>query len=379
VLVVDDEPSIRTALSRLLQQDGHLVDTAGSAEEALERFRAGGFDVVVSDIVLPGMDGIELMRQIRGTDADVPVIVVTGGPRLETAIEAVRFGALRYLVKPLEPTELKSVVREAVSLQTVARIKRQALALLDESHRYMGDRAALEVAFVRTLGSVEMFFQPIVRWSSRELWAYEALMRSFEPELPTPDAVIDAAERLGWVERMSRALRALSAAAVNALPEESLLFVNLHALDLRDPDLLDAHTPLAAVAGRVVLEITERQSLGDLDQVRSNVGRLKDRGFRVAIDDFGAGHAGLTSFAVLEPDIIKLDMGLVRDIDRIDTKRKLVASMIGVCRDLGVQIIAEGVERRGELDALVDLGCDVFQGYLFARPGRAFPAVDWPG
>jgi EAL domain-containing protein (putative c-di-GMP-specific phosphodiesterase class I) len=99
--------------------------------------------------------------------------------------------------------------------------------------------------------------------------------------------------------------------------------------------------------------------------------------FRVAIDDLGAGYAGLTSFATLDPDFVKLDMSLVRDIHRNHTKERVVRSMAAVCRELGMLVVAEGVESPQERDLLVALGCDFLQGYLLAKPGRPFPTFAW--
>ena len=86
------------------------------------------------------------------------------------------------------------------------------------------------------------------------------------------------------------------------------------------------------------------------------------------MDDLGAGYAGLSSFAALEPDVVKLDISLVRDVDREPVKRKLVGSLAALCRDLRVTVLAEGVETAGERDVLVELGCEWLQGYLFGRP-----------
>jgi EAL domain-containing protein (putative c-di-GMP-specific phosphodiesterase class I) len=109
----------------------------------------------------------------------------------------------------------------------------------------------------------------------------------------------------------------------------------------------------------------------------SKVEQLREMGFRIAIDDLGAGYAGLTSFAMLEPEFVKLDMSLVRDIHKNDTKRRLVSSMTSLCKEMGMIVVAEGVETSEERAALVDIGCDLLQGYLLARPGKAFPDFTW--
>jgi len=95
-------------------------------------------------------------------------------------------------------------------------------------------------------------------------------------------------------------------------------------------------------------------------------------GYRIAVDDLGAGYAGLTSFAQLEPHIVKLDMSLVRNVHEAPTKRKLIQSIVALCRDLGIEPVGEGVETAAERDVLEQLGCTLLQGYLFGKPEREF-------
>jgi EAL domain-containing protein (putative c-di-GMP-specific phosphodiesterase class I) len=151
--------------------------------------------------------------------------------------------------------------------------------------------------------------------------------------------------------------------------------VNLHTSDLLDPDLRSPDAALSRIAKRVVLEITERASLDKVKDLRPRIAALREMGFRIAVDDLGAGYAGLTTFALLEPEIVKLDMTLVRDIHKSATKQKLVKSMSDLCKDMGMLVVGEGVETLEERDALVVLGCDLVQGYFFAKPGKPFPAV----
>jgi EAL domain-containing protein (putative c-di-GMP-specific phosphodiesterase class I) len=205
------------------------------------------------------------------------------------------------------------------------------------------------------------------------VFAYEALMRSSDEMLSTPTAVLDAAERLGRLHELGRHMRGLAVAPIETLPAEVLLFVNLHPIDLLDDRLFDRTAPLSMAAERVVLEITERASLDRIPNVRDRIGSLKQMGFRIALDDLGAGYGGLTSFTTLEPHIVKLDIGLVRGLPQEPTKQTLVKTMIQMCADLRVVLTAEGIETSEERDALVTAGCDLMQGYLFARPGPPFP------
>src|SRR5262245_53498154 len=101
VLLVDDEESIRAVFGSILEEAGLEVVTASNAQDALEHVRADKWDVIVSDIQMPKMNGIELLRKVREVDLDVPVVLMTGGPTLDTAIEAMEYGAFRYLRKPM--------------------------------------------------------------------------------------------------------------------------------------------------------------------------------------------------------------------------------------------------------------------------------------
>jgi EAL domain-containing protein (putative c-di-GMP-specific phosphodiesterase class I) len=95
---------------------------------------------------------------------------------------------------------------------------------------------------------------------------------------------------------------------------------------------------------------------------------LRALGFRIAIDDLGAGYAGLTSFAILEPEVVKLDMSLVRGVNDEPIKRRLVSSMVTLCKELGILVVAEGIETEAERETLASVGCDLLQGFLLGRP-----------
>jgi len=372
ILLVDDEPTITRGYSRTLVDAGFDVEVANSGIEAQALVRKRSFDAIVSDIAMPGMNGLELLRGVREFDLDVPVIMMTGGPAVESAVKAMEYGALRYLIKPVEPSQLEEVVARAVRLNQMARVRREAMEQYRAGGHQLGDRAALEARFANALELVWIAYQPIVSWSDRSLFAYEALVRSDEPTLRNPGDLFDAAERLNRVHDLGRIIRARVAESIPKLAHGHV-FVNVHTADLEDLTLFASDSPLSAFASRVVLEITERAALDKIDDLMARVARLRGMGFRIAVDDLGAGYAGLTSFAQLEPEVVKVDMSLVRGVDRSPTKQKLLGSIISLCRDLQIQIIAEGIETEFERDTLIRLGGDLCQGYLFAKPGRPFP------
>ncbi len=377
VLLVDDDESVRRSLTRLLSAGGYQVVAAASGALALAEIERRSFDVILSDIQMPGMSGVELLSQVRARDLDVPLILMTGNPTLETAIGAISLGVLQYLVKPTPNEELLKVVGRASQLHRMALMKREAFKLLGEANLQAGDRAGLQVNFNRALDSMWMAFQPIVDPGTKKIFGYEALMRTKEASLPHPGAVLEAAERLDQLPALGRRVRALSAEAFEAVPSATaLLFVNLHTRDLLDPTLYEEKSPLTRIASRVALEITERAAIDDVKDIQTRVMRLRARGFKIAIDDLGAGYAGLSSFAALQPEIVKLDMSLIRDVHRSDVRRRLIGSMTSLCKDMGMQVIAEGIEVGEERDVVSACGCQLFQGYLFARPGLPFPGVE---
>lgn len=318
-LVVDDDEALLRAHARALTKGGYQVETAADGKAAARALHGADFDVVLSDIDMPGMNGIQLLAQVRARDLDLPVVLITGTPSVDTAIQAMEQGPLRYLVKPVEMTALVAVAGDAVRLHGIAKAKRLALDLAGGVDRFVGDRAGLTASFERAMESLHIAYQPIIAWGAKRVYAYEALLRSREPSLPHPGAALDAAERLGRVHELGRLIRAMAVNPPEPLASDTLLFLNLHPSDLLDDELFRQDGLLAAIATHVVLEITERASLDGIRDVRSRVAALRKLGFRIAVDDLGAGYAGLTSFTLLEPDIVKLDMALF--VTSIDSRR----------------------------------------------------------
>ncbi len=370
VLLVDDDPALLRSFTRSLRHAGFAVHPVESAEEAFKVFARGRIDVIVSDISMPHMSGVEMMDSIRQHDEDLPVVLMTGRPSVESAIQAMDSGAMRYLLKPVDRKELVSVVTSAVRRRRTAMLQKAALAALEELHpNSLSDMAR---RFQAALDAVYMVYQPIIRWSSRAVHGYEALVRSSEPSIPHPGALFDAAEQLSRTQDLARVIRAKTPTPLISQPDRGLLFYNLHVRDLDDETLYREDSPLAMMADRVVLEITERAALDEVKDVAERVGRLRNLGYSIAVDDLGAGYAGLNSLAQLEPDVVKLDMTLVRDVHQSATKQKLIRSIVALCHDMKIEVVAEGVENEEERDCVVDLGCDLLQGYFFARPAAPF-------
>lgn len=373
ILVVDDDEHVLTLHELVLNEHGYQVETAANGVAAMQALQRLSFDVILSDIDMPQMNGIQLVAQVRTQDFDVPIILLTGRPSVDTAMQAVEHGALRYLLKPIAAAELVGVIADAVRLHRIAKAKRQALELAGGVDRFIGDHAGLVASLGRAMDTLHMAYQPIVSWSDRSVFAYEALLRSREASLPHPMAILDAAERLGRLQDLGRSIRQTAIEPVERLPDGVALFVNLNPMDLLDDRLFATDSSLADVAPRIVLEITERAPLERVRDIRRRIASLREMGFRIALDDLGAGYAGLTSFTLLEPEIVKLDMALIRNLDQQPAKQTLVKTMISMCKELGITVTAEGIETREERDKLICLGCDLMQGYLFSKPAEAFP------
>ena len=373
VLVVDDDPAIQRVCARVLRGEGWDVTIADDGNAAVQALADANqqFDCVLSDVHMPGMDGFELVAAVRQRDDDIPVLLMTGDPSLDGAVKAIETGAVSYISKPFAHEALASAVARAARRHGVARMRRRAESY---SGALTGDVRDLEQRFSRALERSWMAFQPIIDVARREVFAYEALLRTDEESLRRTDIFLATAERLGRVLELGRTVRRNVAAAIPDAPPDVLIFVNLHGLELDDEELFSPSMPLTRHSDRVVLEITERTGL-DPAAGPTRVAMLRKLGYRIAVDDLGAGYAALGALASLEPEVVKLDMSLVRDIDRQATKRRVVAAIATLCRELGGRVVAEGVETASERDTIIGSGIELLQGYLYAKPARGFADV----
>ncbi|MGE0869930.1 MAG: EAL domain-containing protein [Kofleriaceae bacterium] len=369
VLVVDDDPTLRRLCARVLSSEGWEVVIYDHASHAIEAVRDRGeqYDCIVSDVWMPGVTGFDLVAELRRHDDELPVLLMTGEPSLSGAMKAIDMGAVSYLAKPFDHEALAAAVARAARKHGVARMRRRA-----ESYaRFSEDRALLSKRLDGALSKLWMAFQPIVDVAGRRVYAYEALLRTDEESLRRPDLVIAAAERLDRIHELGRIVRASVAKVATQAPSDALIFVNVHGLELIDEELFSPSAPLTEFASRVVLEITERIGI-DAVAAPARVAMLRRLGFRIAVDDLGAGYAALGALATLEPDIVKLDMSLVRDVDTKPKKRSIMSAIATLCRELGSQVVAEGVETRGEQTTCTGVGVNLLQGYVFAKPSREF-------
>jgi len=370
ILIVDDDRAFMSACVRMLGSWGYSVVQVSSGEEAINTLRSTPIDLILCDINLPGLSGVEVLRAVRSRNKDVPFILMTGGPDVETARLAVEWGAQNYLIKPLVIPQLKEILQRSIEAYRFVCSQRP---ILDVSERMVLETQVLREQFDRSVAGLWMAFQPIVSWSQKSVVAYEALLRTSDPMLSLPTDILKVAEHLGEIHNLGHKTRAMIAGVLGNHPELPGVFVNLHVLDLLDDQLYSEGSPLHPFAERIHFEITERMALEKVPATHARIALLRKRGYRIAVDDLGEGYSGLNSFAALEPDAVKLDMSLIRGIDQSATKRRMVHTLTGLCRELDTPLVAEGVETQAELDILIDLGADWLQGFLIARPGYPFP------
>jgi len=372
VLLVDDEPKVTETLRVSLRKEPYRVLTANLAREGLEILEAEKVDVVVSDERMPEMSGSEFLSVVRERYPAVMRIILTGESSMDAAIKAINDAAIfRFLRKPIAAADLSLVIAEAMDAQAT----QQRLASVAEDLPTELDSQLLEAA----MQSLWIAFQPLVAVPSRRTMAFEALLRTSHPGIENAEHFLGLAQRVGRMRDLEHRIHEAIAQSAGAAREDVLFFVNIHPESLDDPELYECDYPLCEIAERVVIEVTERASLSTISDVPQKVDALRARGYRIAIDDLGAGYSGLTSFAELQPEFVKFDMELVRGIQHSSTKSKLIASMTALCKELQIQTIAEGVETREERDRLVELGCDILQGYYHGRPGKPFAEGLWKG
>ena len=368
ILVVDDDPLVLRSVERALLRAGYTVHTASDVKSAIR----WGSDVTIHaalvDYALGREDGLAILSRLRELQPSCLRVLMTGRSDFPVIVDAINRGeVVRVLRKPFESRGLLGLLDDAFA--SAKRMEEVATAKLIAGA--MEERRQLDECMTRKL--LRLALQPILRVSADgpEPYsvAYEALLRPQHHTLNSPVALLLAAERHSRVADIGTSVFGLAAAALTRLPEDQMLFVNLHPMQLGDPDrLLGDLEPLNHAAGRVTLEITERSRLQDIHRWDESVKGITEAGYKIAVDDLGAGYSSLTMLADLKPHFIKLDMSLVRNIHNEPRKQRLVQLMVTFADATNAQTIAEGVETVEEADALIDCGIHLMQGFYYGRP-----------
>jgi EAL domain-containing protein (putative c-di-GMP-specific phosphodiesterase class I) len=224
-------------------------------------------------------------------------------------------------------------------------------------------------------------FQPRVDVSTREVISYEALVRGLGNESAYQILQQIPADSLFAFDRVARAKAIGLAKRLGIRSNLNLNFLpqSLQASTESILTTLDAAKLVNLPVKRLVLEVTEGEIIDDASHFTELINEYRGLGLKVAIDDFGAGYSGLNLLAEFQPDQVKLDMKLIRGIDRHGPRQAIVRAINQICFDLGIDVIAEGVETVLEYEWLASQGIQLFQGYLFSKPAfESFPAAHYP-
>lgn len=292
-------------------------------------------------------------------------------------------GTLYQEAKPyLKARRICSVGYAVTLLNPLIREERQIAKLLEEAREMaayrqlrgtMRDKEKIQELILKE--AITTHFQPIVQLSDYRLLGYEALSRGPSgTEYEAPDNMFAAATELNLEFELDRLCRRKALVNGRAVRSDLHLFVNCLPAVLHDPEF--SGKPLRKFLGRIglspsqiVMEISERAAIENFDLFRKAALTYQQLGFSIAMDDVGAGHASLESALELRPRFLKLDLSIVRGIDRDLVKRELVRGIVKLARSMRSYLIAEGIETRQELNTLVALGVPYGQGFYIARPG----------
>ncbi len=372
VLFVDAREAT-DALRPLLDARGFNFCSAGSGQEAFDLLTENVIDVVVSEEVVSGTTGIELLASVRERFPETGRILLSARPSVETILRAINTAEIfRFLVKPCSADEIGAAIHDALRLCHQHRV-----AATWKERARVHYREALKASFERALSKMWIAFQPIIRAKDQSLYGYEALLRCTDPDLSSPSVLFALAYELGRSLDLGRRSRTLIALRMERAPEGSVVLVNVHPDQLCDRKLSSGQDPLTAHAPRIVLKVLESKSLPKLVGSELAIASLRKLGYRIAADELAAepSHAG--EIALVTPDIMRLEMGLVRDLHLSKTNQESIRTIIEACRAVGIVTLAQGVETPEEHEALVALGCDLMQGFLYGPAAREFlaPAV----
>ena len=377
VLIAEDDAGARAALAELIESEPSLslVGQATDAAEAVHLATLYRPDVALLDVRMPQGGGPRATREIRRCSPRTRVVALSIHEDKGTVLEMIRAGAEGYLVKGGSPQEIieaihssargrirlsDSVTREVVE-ELAGRLRRQNLAAVRD--RVRGERIRL---MVRGIG-VRLAFQPIVDLGTGRVLGVEALARFSDPTGRGPAQWLAEAEALGMRTSLELSILKAALARIPDLPTQTFMSVNLSPVTLVSSPLDSIIKPTSLE--RVVFEVTEHAPVGDYQGLNEALATVRPHGVRLAIDDAGAGFASLRHVVQLSPEFIKLDRGLIADIDSDLSQRALASALIAFAGQIGATIVAEGIETQSQLDTLRRLGVSVGQGFFLAPPG----------
>jgi len=385
VLVADDAQATRQGLAELLSDTADLVCVAAVADASSAIGAATKFhpDVAVLDVLMPGGGGLAAALGIREVSPRTKLLAYSAASDRASVVQMLRSGARGYLVKGAPAQDLLDGLRSCAAGSTAlsAGLSDHLIAEMGElGHAERAYSAAAQARYQRLSQMLEPgvsfpTYQPVVHLRTGALAGYEALTDfkkgptfSNDPTFSTEDIFREAHQVGLGVELELHTARLAVAGFRSELGRSPGIYLAVNA----SPGLLYRPALLEVLAGlppdRVVVEITEQRQFDSYDQLRETVCLVHERGMRVAVDDMGSGFAGLQRLVDVHPEIVKLDRALTSEIDTDPPRRALVTAMRQFADDMGITVVAEGIEREEQLVVLRDIGIDCGQGYLLGRP-----------
>ncbi|MQX37573.1 EAL domain-containing protein [Roseospira navarrensis] len=380
-LVVDDEAFMRTLITRILGGLGARDVRACEDGQAALVVVGDGVDVVLCDLNMPGMDGIEFLRHLAGMNYDGAVVLISGEDErvLQTAKTLAQAHELRVLgavAKPVTPAALGTLLKDATRPTT----------------RRAGPRAPIDPVAVEELreaiasDQLTVFFQPKARVSDRVVVGVESLVRWRHPErgLVPPVAFVGVAEEAGLIDAMTDVVFRQAVAQGGRWRARGLdlkVAVNISVDSLGRYDLPDTLVGIAADAGlppsQIMLEVTESRLMADIKSPLEVLTRLRMKGVGLSIDDFGTGHSSLEQLRRIPFTELKIDRAFVHGAARDKAARAILESNASLAQSLGMTTVAEGAEDQADVTLVAALGIDLIQGHFFAKPMPAEDFDDW--
>lgn len=385
VLIAEDDPFVRETLVTIIGADEtfQVVGQADDADTAIASALECLPDLVLMDVRMPGGGGVRATQVIADNCPEIYVVAISAHEDQATIGEMVSAGARGYITKDTAPRQMLDTLRRCadgesiftpVSASTLMREYVKSSKHVEEAKRRRRDREE-RLREICEPSAITSVFQPIVHLTDGHVVMYEALTRFNTPyELSTVEWFEESVD-LGMTVELEMATLARSIAAVHESDARDIvLSINVSPDTLLNPAL--AATVGSLGAERIVIEITEHARVTDYPHTQSAISRLRNRGARLAIDDAGAGFASLRHILDLMPDLIKLDISLVRNIDSDQPRRALATGLISFAHEINAEIIAEGIETQAELECVRGLGVQLGQGFALARPAPLPEVLD---